>query len=99
MLHIYFSILKLNGNIPVCCYFQAETLALALLSHCLQELDLLNSAEQITPVIELQYFCQVSCTAPFQLLYFHVQFRMYSTSCNIAVYLVYQISCLKFTSI
>lgn len=39
---------------------QADVLALALLSYKLQELDLFNSVEHFTSIVELQYYCQVS---------------------------------------
>ena len=39
---------------------QAETLALSLLSHELQELGVLSKPEEFTPIVELQYYCQVS---------------------------------------
>lgn len=41
------------------CYFQAETLALALLSCAVQEKDLLGNVEIFTCLVEVQGYCQV----------------------------------------
>ena len=50
------------------CVWQADLLALALLSYKLQELELLSSVDQFTTVVELQYYSQVGahthCTQP-----------------------------------
>lgn len=40
--------------------YRADLLALALLSYKLQELNLFNSAEHFTPIVELQYYCQMN---------------------------------------
>ena len=39
--------------------FRAETLALALLSCVLQDLDFLRDVDLVTTILELQYYCQV----------------------------------------
>ncbi|KAK2169077.1 hypothetical protein LSH36_12g08046 [Paralvinella palmiformis] len=47
--------------------FRLETLALSLLSNWLEEKCLLTTMEQVTPVLELQYYCQPSKLPRLQL--------------------------------
>lgn len=47
--------------------FRGETLALALLTCVMQDMDLLGDLDLVTTIIELQYYCQV--TANYIILY------------------------------